>query len=84
MNMGGSITTASGLVFISATTDHHFRAFDSKTGQVLWDAVLDTGAYTTPMTYKAPNGKQYLVIVATGGGYYDKGGGDSVFAFALQ
>jgi quinoprotein glucose dehydrogenase len=83
MNMGGSIATASGLVFISATPDHQFRAFDAATGKVLWSTELDAGAYATPMTYKARDGKQYVVIVATGGGYYDKKGGDSVIAFAL-
>ncbi len=83
MNMGGSIATAGGLVFISATNDHHFRAFDSKTGKVVWDVEMEAGAYATPITYKAKNGKQYVVIVATGGGYYDKTGGDSVAAYAL-
>lgn len=83
MNMGGSIATAGGLVFISATNDHHFRAFESKTGKVLWDVEMESGAYATPITYKAKDGKQYVVIVATGGGYYDKTGGDSVAAYAL-
>jgi quinoprotein glucose dehydrogenase len=83
MNMGGSIATAGGLVFISATNDHHFRAFEAKTGKVVWDTTLDAGAYATPITYRAKNGKQYVVIVATGGGYYDRSGGDSVQAFAL-
>jgi glucose dehydrogenase len=83
MNMGGSIATASGLVFISATNDHHFRAFDAKTGKTLWDTEMESGAYATPITYKGKDGKQYVVIVATGGGYYDKTGGDSVAAYAL-
>lgn len=83
MNMGGSIATASGLVFISATNDHHFRAFDAKTGKILWDTEMESGAYATPITYKGKDGKQYVVIVATGGGYYDKTGGDSVAAYAL-
>ncbi len=83
MNMGGGITTAGGLLFIGATNDHHLRAFESKTGKLLWDTVLEAGAYTTPITYRADDGKQYLVIVAAGGGYYDSTGGDSVIAFAL-
>lgn len=83
MNMGGSIATAGGLVFISATNDHHFRAFDAKTGKILWDTELEAGAYATPITYKGKDGKQYVLIVATGGGYYDKTGGDSVAAYAL-
>ena len=83
MNMGGSIATAGGLIFISATNDHHFRAFDAKTGKIVWDTELEAGAYATPITYKGKDGKQYVVIVATGGGYYDKTGGDSVAAYAL-
>jgi glucose dehydrogenase len=83
MNMGGSIATAGGLVFISATNDHHFRAFDAKTGKVLWDTELEAGAYATPITYKGKDGKQYVVIVASGGGYYDKTGGDSIAAYVL-
>ncbi len=83
MNMGGSIATAGGLVFISATNDHHFRAFEAKTGTILWDTEMEAGAYATPITYKGKDGKQYVVIVATGGGYYDKTGGDSVAAYAL-
>jgi quinoprotein glucose dehydrogenase len=83
MNIGGSATTASGLVFIGATNDRHFRAFDAKTGKVLWDVELEAGAYASPAIYQAKNGKEYVVIVAGGGGYYDKLPGDSVIAFAL-
>lgn len=83
MNMGGSIATAGGLIFIAATNDRHFRAFEAKTGKVLWDTQLEAGAYATPITYQGKDGKQYVVIVATGGGYYDRKGGDSVAAFAL-
>ena len=82
-NIGGSISTAGGLVFIAATNDKQFRAFDSKTGKELWSATLDTGGYATPMTYLGKDGRQYVVIVATGGSYYDVSTGDSVIAFAL-
>ena len=82
MNMGGSIATAGGLVFIAATNDRHFRAFDSRTGKVVWDTVLPAGAYATPITYQA-NGKQYVSVVAAGGGYYDRVTGDSLVAYAL-
>jgi quinoprotein glucose dehydrogenase len=84
MNMGGSIATASGLVFIGATNDRRFRAFDAGTGNVLWETTLEAGAYATPMTYQGRDGKQYVVIVAAGAGYYDRVGGDSVIAFALK
>jgi quinoprotein glucose dehydrogenase len=83
MNMGGSIATAGGLVFIAATNDRHFRAFEAKTGKVLWDVQLETGAYATPMTYRGKDGRQYVAVVAAGGGYYDRVTGDSLIAFAL-
>ncbi len=83
LSYGGTIATAGGLIFIAATDDQHFRAFESKTGKVLWDIKMDTGAYVVPMTYKAKNGKQYVLIVDTGGSYYDRTAGDSVIAWAL-
>jgi quinoprotein glucose dehydrogenase len=83
MNMGGSLTTAGGLVFIAATNDRHFRAFDEKTGKVVWDTQLEAGGYASPVTYSGKDGRQYVVIVAAGGGYYDRQQGDSVIAFAL-
>jgi quinoprotein glucose dehydrogenase len=83
LNFGGSITTAAGLLFIAATDDQHFRAFDAATGKQLFDTKLETGSYTVPMTYEGKNGKQYVVITATGGSYYDTTAGDSVIAFAL-
>ncbi len=83
LNFGGSIATAGGLVLIAATNDHIFHAFDAKTGKLLWQTTLESGSYTTPMTYQAKNGKQYVVMVATGGSFFDMTAGDSVFAFAL-
>jgi glucose dehydrogenase len=65
-NMGGSIVTAGGLVFIGATTDSKFRAFDSRTGKELWVTRLPATADTVPMTYLGRNGKQYVVIAAGG------------------
>jgi quinoprotein glucose dehydrogenase len=56
-NMGGSIATAGGLVFIAATTDSKFRAFDSRTGKELWMARLDATGDAVPMTYMGRNGK---------------------------
>jgi len=81
---GGPIVTASGLVFIGATSDEQFRAFDVKTGDELWQAELPTAANATPMTYEV-NGKQYVVIVS-GGHVWQYGGekiSDYVTAFAL-
>jgi quinoprotein glucose dehydrogenase len=82
-NYGGSIATAGGLVFIAATNDQHFRAFEASTGKVLWDTKLETGSYNVPMTFKGKSGRQYVVLVATGGSYYDATSGDSVIAFSL-
>jgi len=83
LNFGGSITTAGGLLFIAATKDQHFRAFEASSGKILWDTKLETGSYTVPMSYEGKNGKQYVVIIAAGGSFYDKTAGDSVIAYAL-
>jgi glucose dehydrogenase len=83
LNFGGSIATAGGLLFIAATNDQRFRAFEAATGKELWSTKLETGSYTVPMTYQGKNGKQYVVTVATGGSFYDTTAGDSVIAFAL-
>ena len=83
LNFGGSITTAGGLLFIAATNDQRFRAFEAATGKVLWETKLETGSYTVPMTYEGKDGKQYVALVATGGSYYDTTAGDSLIAFTL-
>ena len=75
-NLGGPIVTAGGLVFVGATNDHRFRAFDSKTGKELWVTRLDYSASSVPMTYLGKDGKQY-VAVSEGGGIA-VGGGDDV------
>lgn len=79
--LGGPIITASGLVFIAASVDDRFRAFDIATGRVLWQAKLPAGGQATPMTYSI-GGRQYVVIAA--GGYKDASTrGDYVIAYAL-
>jgi quinoprotein glucose dehydrogenase len=81
---GGTIATAGGLVFVGATDDSRFRAFDAKTGQELWTFKLAGAAEATPMTYEGRDGKQYLVIAATGGGFFGNPvTDDSVIAFAI-
>jgi glucose dehydrogenase len=88
-NMGGSIATAGGLVFIGATTDSKFRAFDSRTGKELWMARLDATGDAVPMTYMGRNGKQYVVIGAGGSNRFRMIAntadqiGDGLTAFAL-
>lgn len=84
-NQGGSMTTASGLTFIGATTDRYIRAFDTATGEELWKGRLPTTAQATPMTFRLnANGKQYVVISAGGhGSLQGTKPGDYVIAFAL-
>jgi quinoprotein glucose dehydrogenase len=71
---GGPIVTAGGLVFMGATNDARFRAFDAKTGKELWAGQLARPAIAVPMTYQGKSGKQYVAITAT----------DTVVAFALR
>lgn len=80
-NYGGPVVTAGGLLFIGATQDEKFRAFDKKTGKVLWETKLPAGGYATPATYLA-NGRQYVVIAA-GGGKMGTPSGDAYVAFTL-
>jgi len=65
-NAGGPIITAGGVLFIGATADLMFRAFDPKTGKELWSTQLENSAVNTPITYTA-NGKQYVAVWAGGG-----------------
>ncbi len=67
LNLGGSLATASGLVFIGATADRRFRAFDARTGKELWVAKIDADAKAAPMTFLGRDGRQYVVIMAGGG-----------------
>ena len=63
---GGPIVTAGGLVFIAATLDGRFRAFETKTGKMLWEDKMDSEGRATPVTYLGRNGKQYVVVVSSG------------------
>lgn len=81
-NLGGAIVTAGGLVFVGASKDEKFRAFDKKTGKILWETVLPAGGYATPSTYEV-KGKQYVIIAAGGGGKNNTKKGDAYVAFAL-
>ena len=83
-NLGGSIVTAGGVVFIGATTDSRFRGFDAMTGEELWAAKLEASAHATPMTYIGKkSGKQFVVIAAGGGGFFMGKVSDTLVAFAL-
>ncbi|HYP14005.1 MAG TPA: PQQ-binding-like beta-propeller repeat protein, partial [Bryobacteraceae bacterium] len=82
-NLGGPISTVTGLTFIGASFDPFLRAFDSRTGQELWKGALPASARSTPMTY-VHKGRQYVVISA--GGHEARFGplSDQVVAFALD
>ncbi|MDN7130996.1 membrane-bound PQQ-dependent dehydrogenase, glucose/quinate/shikimate family [Halomonas sp. MC140] len=81
-NNGGSVVTAGGLIFIAAATDDLIRAIDIETGETVWQAALPAGGQANPMIYEA-NGRQYLVIVATGHHFMETPTGDYVIAYAL-
>jgi quinoprotein glucose dehydrogenase len=81
---GGSIATAGGLVFVGSTDDGRFRAFDAKTGKEIWTVKLGAAAHATPSTYLGRDGRQYVVITSTGGGFLAAPlTDDSITAFAL-
>ncbi|HVW10365.1 MAG TPA: PQQ-binding-like beta-propeller repeat protein [Bryobacteraceae bacterium] len=82
-NTGGSITTAGNLIFIGASVDSKFRAFDARTGKALWSVKVDAPAHSIPATYMGRDGKQYVVVSAAGGGFLRDPTADAVIAFAL-
>jgi quinoprotein glucose dehydrogenase len=82
-NIGGSIATATGLVFVGGTIDSRFRAFDADTGALLWETRLDASAHATPMTFMGRDGRQYVVVAAGGAGMLGSPVGSKIVAFAL-
>jgi len=88
-NVGGSVATAGGLVFIAATNDARLRAFDSRTGNPLWAARLDATGNASPITYQGRDGQQYVVIAAGGPDHLRNVGdnsankADTLIAFSL-
>lgn len=81
-NYGGPVITVGGVLFIAATKDEKIRAFNMKTGTLLWEDDLPAGGYATPATYEI-GGKQFLVI-ACGGGKMGTPSGDKYRAYALD
>jgi quinoprotein glucose dehydrogenase len=81
-NYGGPVVTAGGLIFIAATKDAKFRAFNKRTGKLLVELDLPAAGFATPAVYEK-NGKQYVVI-ACGGGKLKASSGDSYVAFSLE
>ena len=80
-NYGGPVVTAGNVLFIGATKDEKFRAFDTRNGALLWETSLPAGGYATPCTYSV-GGRQYVVIAA-GGGKMGTPSGDAYVAFSL-
>jgi quinoprotein glucose dehydrogenase len=68
-NVGGPLSTASGLVFIGATDDSRVRAFDTRDGRELWTFRLGASAHTTPVSYRGRSGRQYVAVVSAGGSF---------------
>ena len=81
-NYGGPVITANGLLFIAATKDGYFRAFDKHTGKILWEYKLPAPAFATPAMYMV-NGKQYIAL-ACGGEKLGTEKGNRIVAFALE
>jgi quinoprotein glucose dehydrogenase len=82
-NYGGPVVTAGGLVMIGATVyDRKLRAFDSRSGKLLWQGILPFAGVATPITYMV-GGRQFVVIATSG--QRDRKGpqGSAYVAFAL-
>ena len=81
--IGGPIITKGGVAFLSAATENNFRAYDLKTGKVLWNERIPAGGQATPMTYLNSKGEQMVVLVAGGHGSVGTTIGDYVLAYKL-
>ncbi len=84
MNFGGGTVTAGGLVFIAASMDGKFRAFDAETGEIVFETQMEAAGYGAPVTYLGKDSKQYVAVFAGGGGKAGTKPGDYVIAFALD
>jgi quinoprotein glucose dehydrogenase len=80
--IGGPMLTKGGVAFLGAAVDDYVRAYNSETGEQLWEARLPAGGQATPMTY-TEGGKQYVLIVAGGHGSVGTKPGDYVIAYTL-
>jgi len=81
ISYGGPVVTASGLIFIAATPDRKFRAYDTRDGRVLWETELTAAGFSTPAVYSV-DGRQYVAIAA-GGGRMGPPSGSDYFAYRL-
>ena len=85
LNVSGAAVTQSGLIFIGSSMDRHFRAFDTATGNILWDVSLTGTVTATPVTYLSTESGRQLVVAAVSGsdGAQKTGNGGFITAFAL-
>ncbi|MEX1147966.1 MAG: pyrroloquinoline quinone-dependent dehydrogenase, partial [Sphingomonadales bacterium] len=82
--LGGAITTGGGLTFVGASADRTFRAFETTSGRLLWEARLPESGNATPMTYRgAKSGRQFVVIAAGGHKTLGTKSADDLVAFSL-
>ncbi|NYE27496.1 quinoprotein glucose dehydrogenase [Rhodanobacter sp. K2T2] len=81
--LGGPMTTAGGVTFLTSTLDYYIRAYDVTTGEQLWQDRLPAGGQSTPMTY-AIDGQQYVITAAGGHGSFGTKIGDYVIAYKLS
>lgn len=81
-SLGGPMTTAGGVAFLTSTQDYYIRAYDVTNGDQLWEDRLPAGGQSTPMTY-AVDGHQYVVTAAGGHGSFGTKIGDYVIAYTL-
>jgi alcohol dehydrogenase (cytochrome c) len=93
MFLTGALTTAGGLVFIG-DLDRYFKAFDTKTGKLVWQTRLAAPLHGYPVSYQA-NGKQYIAVQTGIGVFramtavvtpdiYQPVGGEALYVFELQ
>ena len=82
-SVGGAIATAGGLVFVGATTDRMFRAFDSRTGEELWAAAFDYNVEAVPITYAGNDGRQYVAVNVSAPATAQPRGNERLVVFAL-
>lgn len=81
--LGGAIVTGGGIAWFGSFQDYFLRAYDSKSGEKLWEGRLPLGAQSTPISYIGKDGRQYIVISTGGARYNMSKWGDYVVAFAL-
>lgn len=82
-SLGGPLTTAGGVAFLTSTTDYYIRAYNVTDGTQLWQDRLPAGGQSTPMSY-ALDGRQYIVTAAGGHGSFGTKRGDYVIAYSLK